>query len=69
MTEGNRLLEELMTIGNTIELQNAGKTPATITRLVNKEKEVVVQQILDTAIECRCTSGKVSSTSRLFTCF
>ncbi|KAI9643217.1 hypothetical protein NHQ30_007833 [Ciborinia camelliae] len=58
VSEGNRLLQELTTLGNTIEKQNAGKSSIVITRLVNKEKEIIVQKILDTAIECRCTSGK-----------
>ncbi|KAB8293320.1 hypothetical protein EYC80_007645 [Monilinia laxa] len=58
VTEGNRLLEELITIRNTIEKQNAKKSTIAINRLINKEKEVVVKKILDTAVECRCTSGK-----------
>ncbi|KAF7943129.1 hypothetical protein EAE96_011071 [Botrytis aclada] len=56
--EGNRLLDELITIRNTIEKENSKKSTVAIDRMVNKEKEIIVQKILDTAIDCGCTSGK-----------
>ncbi|ESZ97889.1 hypothetical protein SBOR_1765 [Sclerotinia borealis F-4128] len=58
VTRGHRLLEELTTLRNTIEKENAGKDLNIISHLVKKEKDIIVQKILDTAIECRCTSGK-----------
>ncbi len=57
---GNRLLEQLSGIKETIEMKMKGKTKATITKAVNIEKEKMVQKILSTAIECEVTSGKVS---------
>ncbi|KAJ8063961.1 hypothetical protein OCU04_007807 [Sclerotinia nivalis] len=65
-SEGNRLLEELTTLRNTIEKENAGEPTIPINLLMNKEKEVTVQKILDTAIDCQCTTGKVCFMSRLY---
>ncbi|KAK6608347.1 DNA polymerase II large subunit-like protein [Botrytis cinerea] len=65
VTEGNRLLDELITLRNTIEKENSKKPTIAIDRMVNKEKEVIVQKILDTAIDCGCTSGKACIPSRL----
>ncbi|KAF5876384.1 putative dna polymerase ii large subunit-like protein [Botrytis fragariae] len=61
VTEGNRLLDELITIRNTIERENSKKSTVAIDRMINKEKEIIVQKILDTAIDCGCTSGKACS--------
>ncbi|KAF7918731.1 uncharacterized protein EAE97_011826 [Botrytis byssoidea] len=58
VTEGNRLLDELITIRNTIEKENPKKSTVAIDRMINKEKEILVQKILDTAIDSGCTSGK-----------
>ncbi|KAF7899378.1 uncharacterized protein EAF01_008591 [Botrytis porri] len=58
VTEGNRLLDELITIRNTIEKENSKKPTVALDRMVNREKEIIVQKILETAIDCGCTSGK-----------
>ncbi|APA14044.1 hypothetical protein sscle_12g088140 [Sclerotinia sclerotiorum 1980 UF-70] len=58
VSEGNRLLQELRTLRNTIEKENSGKSTIAINRLIDKEKEAIVQKILDTAIDCQCTTGK-----------
>lgn len=68
VTEGNRLLDELITLRNTIEKENSKKPTIAIDRMVNKEKEIIVQKILDTAIDCGCTSGKARISSRLCCC-
>ncbi|RAL62040.1 hypothetical protein DID88_002527 [Monilinia fructigena] len=44
VTEGNRLLEELITIRNTIEKQILKKSTIAINRLINKEKELIVKK-------------------------
>jgi hypothetical protein len=54
------LLQELTGLKHSIEKENVGKAKAGITRAVNVEKEKIVKRLLDTAIECRCTTGKVS---------
>jgi cystathionine beta-lyase/cystathionine gamma-synthase len=53
------LLHGLRTLRHEIEKANEGKAASTIARIFNKEKEIVVQEILDTAKETRCTTGKV----------
>lgn len=68
VTEGNRLLDELITIRNTIEKNNPKKSTVAIDRMINKEKDIIVQKILDTAIDCGCTSGKACVVSRLCCC-
>ncbi|PQE07933.1 dna polymerase ii large subunit protein [Rutstroemia sp. NJR-2017a WRK4] len=52
------LLNNLRRIRHEIEKANEGEAASTITRIFNKEKENIVQEILDTAIETRCTTGK-----------
>jgi hypothetical protein len=53
------LLNDLRSIRHEIEKANEGRPASTITHIFNKEKENIVQEILDTAIETRCTTGKV----------
>ncbi|TGO20274.1 hypothetical protein BPAE_0316g00050 [Botrytis paeoniae] len=41
VTEGNRLLDELITIRNAIEKENSKKSTVAIDRMINKEKEII----------------------------
>jgi hypothetical protein len=59
---GEKLLEELTSIKHAIEKKRAGQSKAAIAKAVNVEKEVIVQKLLDKAVELHCTSGKVNST-------
>jgi hypothetical protein len=58
---GNKLLEDLKSAKSEIELAYRGKSKAIINREVSKEVKKVIQEILDTAADLRCTSGKVIS--------
>ncbi len=42
-----------------IEIEKVGKVKQTITKAINPEKEKIVKDLLDTAVELHCTSGKV----------
>ncbi|KUJ14853.1 DUF1917-domain-containing protein [Mollisia scopiformis] len=55
---GNRLLQELTQIRHTLEKKKPGKTKAAITREVNADKDRIVKEILDTAKNLHCTTGK-----------
>jgi len=57
---GVNLLQELTGLRHSIEKKNVGKAKAGITRAVDVEKEKIVRRLLDTAIECHFTTGKVS---------
>lgn len=56
---GGNLLEELTTMRHNIEKQKSGAAKATITKALNPQRNKIVQKLLDTAVECGCTSGKV----------
>ncbi|KAG9233070.1 hypothetical protein BJ875DRAFT_379371 [Amylocarpus encephaloides] len=55
---GNSLLEQLTVVKNDIEKKNAKKPKAIVARAIDVEKEKIVKQILDTAVELRRTTGK-----------
>ncbi|KAM3072073.1 hypothetical protein ACMFMF_007467 [Clarireedia jacksonii] len=55
---GTTLLNNLTTVRHEIEKANEGKAASTITQIFNNEKESIVQEILDTAKETQCTTGK-----------
>lgn len=59
MVEGGNLLEELVVLRSQIEKEKVGAAKATVTKAVNRQKEMVVERLLDVAVECHCTSGKV----------
>jgi hypothetical protein len=56
---GGKILEKLTTIRHMIEKEKVGKAKQTITKAINPEKEKTVKELLDTAAELHCTSGKV----------
>ena len=55
------LLDQLSDRKSEIERQKAGKAKSAITKAFNIEKEKIVKKILDTAVDMRCTSGKVGA--------
>ena len=56
---GGNLLEELIGLRHEIEKRRTGQAKGTITKAVNLQKETIVKKILDTAVQFRCTTGKV----------
>lgn len=62
-----KMLEDLTDMREMIERKRAGEQKASILRAVNKEKNLIVEKILDAAVEHHCTSGKVSSAFHLAT--
>ena len=56
---GGNILAELSSIKKEIEKKKAGQAKASITKVVNIQKEATVQNLLDMAVELHCTSGKV----------
>ncbi|CAG8958633.1 hypothetical protein HYFRA_00009950 [Hymenoscyphus fraxineus] len=58
VVRGNQLLEKLMVVRNEIEKDMFGRAKSTITKAINVEKDKIVKEILDTAVEFHCTSGK-----------
>lgn len=59
VVRGGDILEELTSIKNDIEKKKTGQARAAITRAINIERDVIVQKLLDTAVQLHCTSGKV----------
>lgn len=59
VVHGNKLLEKLKILQNEINKDNFGNAKGTITKKINVERDKIVKEILDTAIDLRCTSGKV----------
>jgi hypothetical protein len=57
---GGILLKELTSIMHEIERTKSRQAKATITKAINIQKEMVVQKLLDTAVELHCVSGKAS---------
>ncbi|TVY83098.1 UPF0696 protein-like protein [Lachnellula suecica] len=58
VTIGNNLLQELVILRNQIEKEKPNSAKATVTRAVNVQRDVIVKQLLDYAIDLHCTSGK-----------
>lgn len=69
VVHGNQLLEKLKILQNEINKENYGKTKATITKKINVERDKIVKEMLDTAIDLHCTSGKVISNLTFSTYF
>ena len=59
VAKGHKALEELTIVKNTIEKKRVKQSKAAITKAVNVEKDTIVKQLLDSAAELHCTSGKV----------
>lgn len=57
--EGTRLLHQLTDLRHEVEKRNVKKAKGTITKMINKQKEEIVDEILDRAERLKCTSGKV----------
>ncbi|KAF4630211.1 hypothetical protein G7Y89_g7931 [Cudoniella acicularis] len=55
---GNSFLEELRIVRNDIEKKKVKAAKSTVTKAINKERDAIVEQILDTAVSLHCTSGK-----------
>lgn len=68
VVEGGNLLEELLILKNKIEKEKAGSTKATVTKALNVQRNIIVEKLLDTAVEMHCTSGKVSQLNRTTVC-
>ncbi|TVY86021.1 UPF0696 protein-like protein [Lachnellula willkommii] len=64
VVEGGNLLEELLVLKNKIEKEKAGSTKATVTKALNVQRNIIVEKLLDIAVEMHCTSGKVSRLNR-----
>jgi hypothetical protein len=56
---GGSLLNELTNTRHDIEKKMAGATKSAVTKTVNVQKDMIVKKLLDTAVDCHCTSGKV----------
>lgn len=57
---GRGLLKELGGLRKSLEEKNPGKAKIVISRMFNVQKDRIVKNILDTAVRCKLTSGKVS---------
>ncbi|TVY39237.1 UPF0696 protein-like protein [Lachnellula occidentalis] len=58
VVEGGKLLEQLLVLKNKIEKEKAGATKATVTKALNVQRNIIVEKLLDTAVDMHCTSGK-----------
>ncbi|KAH7369695.1 hypothetical protein BKA65DRAFT_486796 [Rhexocercosporidium sp. MPI-PUGE-AT-0058] len=58
VVRGNQLLEQLTGMRHELEKKNPGKAKATITKALNIEKDEIVKQLLQTAVELHVTTGK-----------
>lgn len=56
---GRGLLKELGGLRKSVEEKNQGKAKIVISRLVNVQRDKIAKDILDTAVKCKFTSGKV----------
>jgi hypothetical protein len=56
---GGKLLDGLMHIRHDIEKKKVGAAKSAVTKAVNVQRDMTVQKLLDTAVDCHCTSGKV----------
>ena len=59
VVRAGELLEELTGARREIEKERAGQAKGQLTKAVNSQTDKTVRKILDTALELRCTSGKV----------
>ncbi|KAG4436396.1 hypothetical protein IFR05_008119 [Cadophora sp. M221] len=58
VVRGNQLLEQLTEIRHEFEKKNRGKAKATITKALNVQKDEIIKQLLETAVELHVTTGK-----------
>jgi hypothetical protein len=65
VVEGGNLLEELLILKNKIEKEKAGSAKSTIAEALNVQRNIIVEKLLDTAVEMHCTSGKVGQSQLL----
>jgi hypothetical protein len=61
VVRAGKLLKELTVIMNDIKKKKAGQAKASITKAYHAQRDLIVNKVLDTAVELHCTSGKVSS--------
>lgn len=60
VVRGGAILAELASIKTRIEQDKFGQAKGSIMKAFNLRKEIIVQKLLDCAVELHCTSGKVS---------
>ncbi|CZS98421.1 uncharacterized protein RAG0_07182 [Rhynchosporium agropyri] len=58
VVRGIELLEQLTVVRHDLEKKTVGRTKAAMTKALNKHKEDIVKQLLETAVELRVTTGK-----------
>ena len=56
---GGKLLDGLVNIKHDIEKKKVGAAKSVVTKAVNVQRDMIVKKLLDTAVDCHCTSGKV----------
>lgn len=56
---GQKLLDGLRVLRKQLENQRPNAAKATITKAFNPKKEPIVKKIIEAAVECHCTTGKV----------
>jgi hypothetical protein len=56
---GGKLLDGLMDIRHDMEKKKVGAAKSAVTKAVNVQRDMIVKKLLDTAVDCHCTSGKV----------
>lgn len=59
VVRGNQLLEQLTGLRHEVEKNNTGKAKAIITKAFNLQKNEIINELLDTAVELHVTTGKV----------